>query len=123
MRETVRREMLSLVVLEALGKAQPRIAEADVRAVVPTARDTIQPEDGKNPEGGIVDGAGRPRVARQFSARPVVRLGAKDSDAGRVDCSILGDDVADDVVGERRDDFISGGVQSLREMRRAVEPL
>src|SRR5258708_26920155 len=98
MREIVRRQMLALVVLEPLGEAKSRITQTHVRTVVSAARDAIQSEHGKNLKRRIVNRSCRPRVARQLSARSVVRFGAKDSDARRIDASIFRHYVADAAV-------------------------
>src|SRR6266576_4162705 len=121
MRKSVRRQMLALVVLESLREAKPRIAQTHVRTVVAAARDAIESEHGENLKRRIVDRSRRPRVARQLSARSVVRFSAKDSDARRIDASIFCYYVADDVVRKCRDDLVARGMEALREVCRAVE--
>src|SRR2546423_3905294 len=115
--------MLSLVVLQALGEAETGVAEAHERAVISTARDAVQPEHGQNAEARIVDRARCPGVASELSAGTVVGLGAEDSQAGRIDATIVGNHVTDDVIGKRRYDFVAGLVQPLREVRGSIEAL
>jgi hypothetical protein len=101
--------MLALVVLEPLRETKSRIAEAHIGAMVATSGDAVESEDRENLERRIVDRACSPGVARELSAGSVVRLGAKDPDARRVDASILGDYVADHIIRKRGDDLVAGG--------------
>ena len=62
-------------------------------------------------------------MARELAAAAVVGIAGEDADAGGVGAATPGGDVADDVVGHRRDDRVVVSVKPLREDRRAVEPL
>src|ERR1700682_1991934 len=108
--------MLALVILESFREAQTGISKTHERTVVTPTRDAIEAEHRKNSKSRVVDRSGRPSVPRKFAARSVVGIGTENPDARRIDCAIIGDDIADDVVRERGHDLVTCGVKPLGEM-------
>src|ERR1700694_3024561 len=115
--------MLALVILESFRETKTRIFETHERTVVAAARDAIEAEHRKNSKSRIVDRSGGPCVSRELAARSVVGVSAENPDACRIDRSIVGDDVANDVVSERGHDLVTGSVEPLRKVGRAVQAL
>src|SRR5882762_2898318 len=115
--------MLALVILESFREAQTGISKTHIRAVVAATGDAIEAEHRKNSKSRVVDRSGCPGVPRELAAWSVIGIGTKNPDAGRIDSAVVGDDIADDVVGERGHDLVTRGVKPLSEMRGAVQAL